>query len=442
MIEMIEWMNDCRRRRGPTRKQKISDICLIRGNISEYLGPASPRVSLLLDRASVSGWGSGEWRGRVAAASASQASRGADREGCAEMSRCGRGTSPGKAISSSPLELESRRFSDADTSAKSFSRLPFSRSSMFCASHFSSSPAADVGLPFLPSSGRIEQPASSDHSPKSLLISPRESIADSRVAGRVRDALLDKSFDDDCCSKDCMTVEERLELQMLSDELGMVLTGSEESPRLDEIYEKPGVFSKSDGTDPSAGLQKNYHPRECYSPSPSASSSPGNKQRLRWTVKLHEQFVESVNKLGGAEKATPKGVLKLMDVDGLTIYHVKSHLQKYRLAKHPLEMKGEGSQGRATALPEGKVEPSISKEIKAGSSGNMLVMEALKMQIEVQKQLHKQLEVQRALQLRIEENARYLQRMLEGQQILQESADPVQNKTSEEPAGSGFSAAG
>ncbi|KAJ8470980.1 hypothetical protein OPV22_025323 [Ensete ventricosum] len=55
--------------------------------------------------------------------------------------------------------------------------------------------------------------------------------------------------------------------------------------------------------------------------------------RLRWTPDLHISFVRAVDRLGGPDRATPKLVLQVMNVRGLNIAHVKSHLQMYRSKK-------------------------------------------------------------------------------------------------------------
>ncbi|EFH59990.1 hypothetical protein ARALYDRAFT_899405 [Arabidopsis lyrata subsp. lyrata] len=51
------------------------------------------------------------------------------------------------------------------------------------------------------------------------------------------------------------------------------------------------------------------------------------KARLRWSRDLHDCFVTAVEKLGGPDKATPKSVKETMEVEGIALHHVKSHLQ-------------------------------------------------------------------------------------------------------------------
>ncbi|KAI3905657.1 hypothetical protein MKX01_036566 [Papaver californicum] len=136
------------------------------------------------------------------------------------------------------------------------------------------------------------------------------------------------------------------------------------------------------------------------------------KTRIRWTQDPHEKFVGCVNQLGGSEKATPKGILKLMQSEGLTIFHVKSHLQKYRTAKYMPES-GDGKSERRTSLDDPKT--------------GLQITEALRLQLEVQRRLHEQLEIQRNLQLRIEEQGKQLKKMFDKQQKKKKTLFDIQN---------------
>ncbi|XP_004488553.1 myb family transcription factor IPN2 isoform X2 [Cicer arietinum] len=128
------------------------------------------------------------------------------------------------------------------------------------------------------------------------------------------------------------------------------------------------------------------------------------KPRLRWTVELHERFVDAVTQLGGPDKATPKTIMRVMGVKGLTLYHLKSHLQKFRLGKQPHKEFNDHSIKDASAL---------ELQRNTASSSAMIGRNMNEMQIEVQRRLHEQLEVQKHLQLRIEAQGKYMQSILE-----------------------------
>lgn len=138
----------------------------------------------------------------------------------------------------------------------------------------------------------------------------------------------------------------------------------------------------------------------------SGSSGPifSSKKRIRWTQGLHEKFIKCVNSLGGAAKAKPKAILKMMETKGLTIVQVKSHLQKYRSDKYMSECN--------------QAKPTINDmpQLVFSSRISMGIKEVQQLQLDIEKDLHEQLEIQRNLQLQNEENGRQLKLMLEQQQ--------------------------
>ncbi|CAN4081296.1 unnamed protein product [Withania somnifera] len=166
------------------------------------------------------------------------------------------------------------------------------------------------------------------------------------------------------------------------------------------------------------------------------------KPRLKWTPDLHQRFVDAVSQLGGPDKATPKSLMRVMNIHGLTLYHLKSHLQKYRLGKSQVtdqpfdENKQEGKLELCTIVHDddqntkgNEISKSLNQRtyfdaerdqlslgVSDGSQNqrneSLQIARALQMQMDVQRKLYHQIEVQRHLQLRIEAQGKYLQSVL------------------------------
>ncbi|KAH9773939.1 GMC OxRdtase N domain-containing protein [Citrus sinensis] len=144
------------------------------------------------------------------------------------------------------------------------------------------------------------------------------------------------------------------------------------------------------------------------------------KPRLKWTPELHQRFVDAVNHLG---EATPKSLMRVMGIPGLTLYHLKSHLQKYRLGKSQhveacIDNKQVVEYKETQSSSDGHVNRNISDGTLNQLNESLQIAQALQVQMEVQRKLHEQIEyesysqVQRHLQLRIEAQGKYLQSVL------------------------------
>ncbi|WVZ79401.1 hypothetical protein U9M48_026981 [Paspalum notatum var. saurae] len=89
------------------------------------------------------------------------------------------------------------------------------------------------------------------------------------------------------------------------------------------------------------------------------NKSTQKRQRIQWSAPLHQKFVEAFN-LIGMDRAVPKKILELMNVEGLSRENVASHLQKYRLylrklndgsLKHPNPFDDETEARRSAGTP-------------------------------------------------------------------------------------------
>ncbi|KAG2612853.1 hypothetical protein PVAP13_4KG310700 [Panicum virgatum] len=88
---------------------------------------------------------------------------------------------------------------------------------------------------------------------------------------------------------------------------------------------------------------------DCAGEDKENASSTQKRQRVQWPGELHRKFVEAVNQIG-MDRAVPKKILEVMNVDSLTRENVASHLQKYRIFLRKLS---EGKLNKSSPFADG-----------------------------------------------------------------------------------------
>ncbi|KAL4197867.1 hypothetical protein AMTRI_Chr04g190440 [Amborella trichopoda] len=146
------------------------------------------------------------------------------------------------------------------------------------------------------------------------------------------------------------------------------------------------------------------------------------KPMLKWTPELHQLFLDTVARLGGLDEVSPKVMVRAMGIPGLTVFHLKSHLQRERYKR----AKAQGlvhSRSLRNAMSNG--DPWIQSMDAMGGIRRMrgaifppdenirMEEEAIQKPISMKREMLQRIEVQKHLKLRMEAQTRYLQTVLE-----------------------------
>ncbi|GAB4827489.1 hypothetical protein Ancab_034373 [Ancistrocladus abbreviatus] len=117
---------------------------------------------------------------------------------------------------------------------------------------------------------------------------------------------------------------------------------------INKIRKIDGGVGIGDGDEANSGLkEEGFNVGVSGGGEENGSNRAVKRPRLVWTPQLHKRFVDVIEHLG-IDKAVPKTIMEMMNVEGLTRENVASHLQKYRLYLKRVEGLSSDHQGSST----------------------------------------------------------------------------------------------
>nr|CAB3468423.1 unnamed protein product [Digitaria exilis] len=150
-----------------------------------------------------------------------------------------------------------------------------------------------------------------------------------------------------------------------------VVRNSKNNPRIDisdssddadqKFQSEDGDKDEQDGENHTSNYSKKKKKDINGTDEDKENRSTQKRQRVQWSGDLHRKFIQATNQIG-MDKAVPKKILEVMNVDGLTRENVASHLQKYRIyLKKLIEGKVSDSNRKINVSESSKRLPELNR---------------------------------------------------------------------------------